>query len=243
MLIAGNWKLNCNIAEANRLTNNLLSNFDGRNLNCDVAIFPPYTALSEVSKLVKSSAINIGAQDCSIELKGAYTGEVSVEMLSDLGCKYVILGHSERRMLRLETNENVLQKVKNAQNVGLIPIVCVGESEKDRDEGRAIDVIIKQLDNSLPLENNNLNCIIAYEPVWAIGTGKIPTIDTIKEMFSVIKDWLLNKYNVNNINILYGGSVDKSNVTEIFSCKDVGGLLIGGVSLKAEEFSEICLNI
>jgi len=243
LLIAGNWKLNCNIAEANSLTNHLLSNLDGMNLNCDVAIFPPYTALFEVSKLVKSSVITIGAQDCSIELKGAYTGDVSVEMLSDLGCKYVILGHSERRMLRSETSENVLQKVKNAQNVGLIPIVCVGESERDRDEGRAIDVIINQLDNSLPLKNNNLNCIIAYEPVWAIGTGKIPTIDTIKEMFSVIKGWLLNKYKVNDISILYGGSVNKSNVKEIFSCKDVGGLLIGGVSLKAEEFSEICLNI
>jgi len=243
LLIAGNWKLNCNIAEANNLTNNLLSNFDGKNLNCDIAIFPPYTALSEVSKLVKSSTINIGAQDCSLELKGAYTGDVSAEMLIDLGCKYVILGHSERRMLRNETSENVLQKVKNAQNVGLIPIVCVGESERDRVEGRAIDVIVNQLEKSLPSENNNSNSIIAYEPVWAIGTGKIPTIDTIKEMFSVIKGWLLNKYKVNNIKILYGGSVNKGNVTEIFSCKDVGGLLIGGVSLKAKEFSEICLNI
>ena len=243
MLIAGNWKLNCNINEATKLVKNLIANIDNKKVNCEVVIFPPYTVLFEIKKIIQKSNIILGAQDCSSEIKGAYTGDVSAEMISDVGCKYVIVGHSERRLYRAEDNEIILKKATNAQKYNLIPIVCVGEKAVDRDKGIAIEVIKKQLEHSLPLNCSKKNCVIAYEPVWAIGTGVIPSIEAIKEMFSMIKEWLYEKYKDRNIKILYGGSVNNDNVKEIFSCKDVGGLLIGGVSLKADEFSKICINI
>ena len=243
MLIAGNWKLNCKINEASELVKNLIVNVDNKKLNCEVAVFPPYTALLEIKKLIQKTNISLGAQDCSSEIKGAYTGDVSAEMISDVGCKYVIVGHSERRLYRGENDEIILKKVNNAQKYNLIPIVCVGEKAADRDTGKAIEVIRKQLEYSLPQNCSKLNCVIAYEPIWAIGTGVIPSIEAIKEMFSMIKEWLYEKYKDRNIKILYGGSVNNDNAREIFSCKDVGGLLIGGVSLKVDKFSEICINV
>ena len=243
MLIAGNWKLNCNIAQAYELVKSILNYTEKESLNCNIAVFPPFTALTEVNKILKNTHISLGAQDCSAEIKGAYTGDVSAEMLYDIGCKYVIVGHSERRISRGDTNNIVLKKAINAQKNNLIPIICVGEKLMDRDNGKALDVIKQQLEHSLPLECNKFNCIIAYEPIWAIGSGKIPTIEDITQMFSMIKDWLLEKYNDTDIKLLYGGSVNNDNAKEIFSCNSVGGLLIGGVSLKAEEFSEICKSI
>ena len=241
MLIAGNWKLNCNIDEAKHLSSRIIESLDGKKLNCEVAIFPSYICLDSVNKTIKKTVISLGSQDCSVHKSGAYTGDVSANMLFDTGCKYVIVGHSERRIGKLESNNDILSKANNALESNLIPIICIGENAKDREDGRALEVIKKQLDESVPKNSNKNNCILAYEPIWAIGSGKIPDNSSINEMLNMIKGWLSNNKIDNSINILYGGSVNKSNAKEIFSCINLGGLLIGGVSLKPEEFSEICL--
>ena len=241
MLIAGNWKLNCNIDEAKHLSSRIIESLDGKKLNCEVAIFPSYICLDSVNKTIKKTVISLGSQDCSVHKSGAYTGDVSANMLFDTGCKYVIVGHSERRIGKLESNNDILSKANNALESNLIPIICVGENARDREDGRALEVIKKQLDESVPKNSNKNNCILAYEPIWAIGSGKIPDNSSINEMLNMIKGWLSNNKIDDSINILYGGSVNKSNAKEIFSCINLGGLLIGGVSLKPEEFSEICL--
>ena len=241
MLIAGNWKLNCNIDEAKHLSSRIIESLDGKKLNCEVAIFPSYICLDSVNKTIKKTVISLGSQDCSVHKSGAYTGDVSANMLFDTGCKYVIVGHSERRIGKLESNNDILSKANNALESNLIPIICVGENARDREDGRALEVIKKQLDESVPKNSNKNNCILAYEPIWAIGSGKIPDNSSINEMLNMIKAWLSNNKIDNSINILYGGSVNKNNAKEIFSCINLGGLLIGGVSLKPEEFSEICL--
>ena len=243
MFIAGNWKLNCNISEAKTLSSDIIKRLQNKELNCNVAIFPPYICLDGVKKTIDGSNLKLGAQDCSIHKSGAYTGDISANMLFDTGCKYVIVGHSERRTGKCESNNDILSKVNNALEAGLIPIICVGESVEDRDDGRAIDVIKKQLDESVPKNINKNNIMIAYEPIWAIGTGRVPNNSSINEMLNMIKDWLVNNEMDSSINILYGGSVNKSNAEEIFLCSNIGGLLIGGVSLKVDEFSEICLMV
>ena len=243
MLIAGNWKLNCNIDEAINLSSMIIKYLDDKVLNCDVAIFPSYICLESVNKAIKKSIVSLGSQDCSIHKSGAYTGDISANMLFDVGCKYVIVGHSERRLGKLESNNDVLCKANNALENNLIPIICIGENAIDRENGRALEVIKKQLDESVPKNINNNNCILAYEPIWAIGSGKIPNNSSINEMLNMIKEWLSNNKMDSSINILYGGSVNKNNAKEIFSCINLGGLLIGGVSLKAKEFSEICLMV
>lgn len=240
MLIAGNWKLNCDIEEAKDLSTSILNNLRDKALSSEVALFPPNIYIDTVKKIVNNSDIFIGAQDCSVHTSGAYTGDVSAKMLNDMECKYIIVGHSERRIGKFETNNDVALKAKNVMENKMCPIICVGEDAKDRDDGNALNFIEKQLNESIP-KNYYKDFIIAYEPIWAIGSGKIPTIDSINEMFNMIRQWLLNNGIDNNIKILYGGSVNKENVKEIFSCRDLGGLLIGGVSLKAQEFSEICI--
>jgi len=240
LLIAGNWKLNCDIEEAKDLSTSILNNLRDKALSSEVALFPPNIYIDTVKKIVNNSNIFIGAQDCSVHTSGAYTGDVSAKMLNDMECKYIIVGHSERRIGKFETNNDVALKAKNVMENKMCPIICVGEDAKDRDDGNALNFIEKQLNESIP-KNYYKDFIIAYEPIWAIGSGKIPTIDSINEMFNMIRQWLLNNGIDNNIKILYGGSVNKENVKEIFSCRDLGGLLIGGVSLKAQEFSEICI--
>ena len=174
---------------------------------------------------------------------GAYTGDVSANMLFDTGCKYVIVGHSERRTEKLESNKDILCKANSALDSNLIPIICVGEDSKSRDDGTALEVIKKQLDESVPKNIHKNNCVLAYEPIWAIGSGKIPDNSSINEMLNMIKEWLCDNKIDKSIKVLYGGSVNKSNAGKIFSCTNLGGLLIGGVSLKSEEFSEICLMV
>ena len=240
MLIAGNWKLNCDIEEAKDLSTSILNNLRDKALSSEVALFPPNIYIDTVKKILNNSNIFIGAQDCSVHTSGAYTGDVSAKMLNDMECKYIIVGHSERRIGKFETSNDVALKAKNVMENKMCPIICVGEDAKDRDDGNALNFIEKQLNESIP-KNYYKDFIIAYEPIWAIGSGKIPTIDSINEMFNMIRQWLLNNGIDNNIKILYGGSVNKENVKEIFSCRDLGGLLIGGVSLKAQEFSEICI--
>jgi len=169
LLIAGNWKLNCNIEEANNLSSRIIESLYNKKLNCDVAIFPSYICLDSVNKTIKKTILSLGSQDCSVHKSGAYTGDVSANMLFDTGCKYVIVGHSERRIEKLESNNDVLCKANNAIESNLIPIICVGENAKDRKNGMALEVIKKQLDESVPKNINKSNCVLAYEPIWAIG--------------------------------------------------------------------------
>ena len=241
MLIAGNWKLNCNLKQAIQLSSSIFDILSNKKILSEVALFPPVIYIDSIKKISKNDNISIGAQDCSKNISGAYTGEVSAAMLLDIGCKYVIVGHSERRNGNHESNKEIFLKAKNVIDNKMIPIICVGESLKDREAGNELHFIESQLKESIPINKNNKEFIIAYEPIWAIGSGKIPTIDSINEMLNMIRQWLLNNGISNNTKILYGGSVNKENTKELFSCKNLGGLLIGGVSLKAEEFSEICL--
>ena len=150
MLIAGNWKLNCNIEEATNLSSLIIKHLVNKKVNCDIAIFPSHICLDSVNKIVKNSILSLGAQDCSMHKSGAYTGDVSANMLFDTGCKYVIVGHSERRLEKLESNKDILCKANSALDSNLIPIICVGEDSKSRDDGKALEVIKKQLDESVP---------------------------------------------------------------------------------------------
>ena len=189
LLIAGNWKLNCNIEEATNLSSLIIKHLVNKKLNCDIAIFPSHICLDSVNKIVKNSILSLGAQDCSMHKSGAYTGDVSANMLFDTGCKYVIVGHSERRLEKLESNKDVLCKANSALDSNLIPIICVGEDSKSRDDGKALEVIKKQLDESVPKNIHKNNCVLAYEPIWAIGSGKIPDNSSINEMLNMIKEW------------------------------------------------------
>ena len=242
MLIAGNWKLNCNIDEAINLSSSIVEHLANKKLNCDVALFPPYICLDNVRKALKNSNVRLGAQDCSIFISGAYTGDVSANMLFDTGCKYVIVGHSERRVGKLESNNDVLLKANNAIESGLIPIICVGENAKDRDDGQALEVIKKQLDESVPKNINKNNCVIAYEPIWAIGSGKTATLAQIEEMAKEIHTIVGNFYqhfSQLRITVLYGGSVKPDNAKEILGLPSVDGLLIGGASLVPKNMEQI----
>ena len=241
MLIAGNWKLNCNIREAIEISSSISNTLADKNLISDVVLFPPVIYIDLIKNKINNSKICLGAQDCSIHISGAHTGDISASMLYEIGCKYTIVGHSERRINKHESNNDIYLKAKNVINNKMIPIICVGENAKDRESGNALNVIEKQLSESIPKNEKNFEFIIAYEPIWAIGSGKVPTLESINEMFNMIRLWLLNNGIDKSIKILYGGSVNKGNANEFFSCKNLGGLLIGGVSLKASEFSEICI--
>lgn len=243
MFIAGNWKLNCNIEQSNSLASQILRNLNNKKLNCKIALFPPFTSLYSVSSILKNSKISIGGQDCSEQISGAFTGDISAEMLIDIGCKYVIVGHSERRIGHNETDKKVKQKAMLAQEQGLISIICVGETLLDRELGEEKNIIKNQLMNSVPENSNNTNCIIAYEPVWAIGSGITPKISEIVDMLIEVKQFLGRICKNDGIKILYGGSVNKTNSREILSNNAVNGALIGGASLNAEEFCSICINI
>ena len=199
-------------------------------------IFPSNVYISHLKKLVKNLEISVGAQNCHYETKGAFTGEVSSYFLKDIGCEYVILGHSERRSINKESNFHVQKCVSSAIGSNLIPIICVGESIKDRENGNALDFVTKQVNESLPKSFENI--IVAYEPVWSIGTGKIPNKIEIEEMHKHIKDLISLRYN-KSIKVLYGGSVNSSNVSDILLVDNIDGFLIGGASLKAKDFLAI----
>ena len=195
--------------------------------NFEVAIFPPLTAIEIVSLVVGSSKIKVGGQDCSAHKSGAYTGEISAEMLYDAGCKYVLVGHSERRQYHNETDELVKQKADQAIENAIIPIICVGENLAQREAGNYLQVITDQAQKSVPKDGD---FFIAYEPVWAIGTGKTPTLAEINEVHQAIKKLVAKP-------VLYGGSVKASNAKEIMASDVVDGVLVGGASLNADEFA------
>lgn len=242
-IIAGNWKLNNTISEAVALTTEL----KGLVTNCtgvEIIVAPTFTALHAVSDVLKGSNIRLAAQDVYWEDSGAFTGEVSAPMLKDAGCDYVIIGHSERRQYFGETNESVNQKVKAALSHDLKPIICVGEQLEDREAGRTEKVIEDHITGGIAdlSDAELLSSVVAYEPVWAIGTGKTATPAQAQEVHSLIRKLLTDAYSdevASQIRIQYGGSVKPENAAELMAQPDVDGALVGGASLQAESFAEI----
>jgi triosephosphate isomerase len=236
-LLAGNWKMNgvrASLAELTALAREL-----GREPAAgEVLICPPATLIADAARGVAGTAIAIGGQDCHALASGAFTGDISAEMLKDAGARYVILGHSERRQYHRETDADVAAKVLGAKRAGLTQIVCIGESEAERDAGRAAAVVTEQLSGSIPEGATAEHLVIAYEPVWAIGTGRTPTLAQIAEIHQLIRSGLEQRFGQAGaaVRILYGGSVKPSNAAEILSVKDVNGALVGGASLKAADF-------
>lgn len=233
------------IGEAIELANGLRRElFELDSQNIDIVLCPPFTALSEVAEVIAGSNIWLGAQDVFWQDEGAFTGEVSCSMLKDTGCNYVIIGHSERRQYFNETNESVNKKLKAAIKCGLTPIICVGETLSEREKNKTFAVLDDHVHNGLTdLSNEDIKrCVIAYEPVWAIGTGKTATAEQAQEAQKYIRDLLIKMYNkdtANNIRIQYGGSVKAENIEELMSQPDVDGALVGGASLKVDSFAQI----
>ncbi|MCK9604182.1 MAG: triose-phosphate isomerase [Candidatus Omnitrophica bacterium] len=244
-IIAGNWKMYKTIPQAIELANGLKRElFDLDAQDIDIVICPPYTALNEVSEVVINSNIQLGAQDVYWQDEGAFTGEVSSLMLKDAGARFIIIGHSERRQYFGETNESVNKKIKAVLGHDLTPIVCVGESLNEREQGKTFQVLDDHIKNGLHdlTQDDVLKIVIAYEPVWAIGTGKTATAAQAQEVHKYIRGLLIKMYNAdiaNSIRIQYGGSVKPENITELMKEPDVDGALVGGASLKIESFAQI----
>jgi triosephosphate isomerase len=239
-VIAGNWKMQMTVPEALALVSGLLPACSKRR-DVEVIVGPPFTALHAVSSAIKGSGIALAAQNMHHEPKGAFTGEVSAAMLLDAGCTHVIIGHSERRQYFSETDSSVNLKLKTALASGLVPIVCVGETLDQREKGEAFKVIEGQLygglDGLTPEQSRTI--IIAYEPVWAIGTGKTATPEQAQAVHAFIRKWLADRFGADNAaatRILYGGSVNPGNVVDLMGRVDIDGALVGGASLKADSF-------
>ena len=234
-LVAGNWKMNGLKASAAELEK--IAQGAGRfGERVDLLVCPPATLIVAFAAAANSK-VQIGAQDCHPDPSGAHTGDLSAEMLADAGAKAVIVGHSERRMDHEETDEEVRAKAVAAWRAGLVAIVCVGETKQERDAGATIARIERQLDASVPDSFNAENLVVAYEPVWAIGTGLTPTPQDVAEVHAFIRQRLIGKNAAGEgVRILYGGSVKPSNAMELMAVKNVDGALVGGASLKAEDF-------
>ncbi len=243
MLIAGNWKMHKTFTEANNLAKQIAEWVGSNKPKSEVAICPPFPFLYSISQLLNGSKVKLGAQNCHYEPEGAFTGEVSPSMLSSVGCYYVILGHSERRTYFHETDDIINKKILSALQFGLNPIFCIGETLTERQNNQTFAVIEKQIQNGL--KNIALNqiphIVIAYEPVWAIGTGISATVDQIDEAHKFIRNLLVNMFNEagRDILILYGGSLNSKNANEILKLPEVNGGLIGKSSLDALEFTSI----
>lgn len=245
-LIAGNWKMNGLLADGVDLAKNVVSQVKAMGKpQCEFLVCPPFTLLTSVKKALRGAKVALGAQDCHMAEKGAHTGDISPLMLKDLGCTYVILGHSERRADHGETDELVCAKAEAAHKAGLKTVICIGETLSQRDAGKAVEVCRNQILGSVPADSNATDTVIAYEPVWAIGTGKVPTTADVEEVHAAVRKVLaqkLGKSVANKMRILYGGSVKPGNAKELLSLPDVDGALIGGASLKAEDFVAIAKN-
>ena len=230
-LVAGNWKMNGLRADGIALARELVARAKAGAPVCDLLICPPATILAVVAEALAGSAVALGGQDCAAAEMGAFTGDVSAEMLKDAGCSYVILGHSERRHGHGETDAEVRAKVEGAWRAGLTSIVCVGETRAQREAGQEAAVVAAQIAGSLPDGASPDKLVIAYEPVWAIGTGLTPTLDDITTVHRTIRAVIPA-----GTGILYGGSVNPKNAAEILGLPDVDGALVGGASLKADDF-------
>ena len=239
-LIAGNWKMNGLMASAGEL-GQMSAGADDLAHKTDLLICPPTTLVMSFAAAVQKSPIQIGAQDCHPGAFGAHTGDISAEMLADAGATAIIVGHSERRADHGETDALVRQKAEAAWRAALIAIVCVGETQGQRDAGQALEVVGRQLAGSLPEGTTAANLVVAYEPVWAIGTGRTPTPQDVQDVHGFIRDELSERFKEegNKIRILYGGSVKPSNAAELMAVPNVNGALIGGASLKATDFLAI----
>ena len=248
-LMAGNWKMNLDHLQANQLVQKLawtLGNLGHDYSKVNVAVIPPFTDIRSVQTVVEADQLSIryGAQDVSTHDDGAYTGEISTNMLVKLGCTYAVVGHSERREYHGETNELIGAKAKKALEAGLTPIVCCGEALDVRKEGRQVEYVIGQIDAMFAdLTGEQVAAsVVAYEPIWAIGTGEVATPDDAQEVCGAIRGRIVELYDgaiANAVRIQYGGSVKSSNVVDIMAQPDVDGALVGGASLKAEEFAKI----
>jgi triosephosphate isomerase len=240
-LVAGNWKMNglrASLSEVAAIRDAVGQGGAGR---AEVLVCPPATLIAAAADLCKGSAVAIGAQDCHPEASGAHTGDISAEMLGDAGVAYVIVGHSERRADHCESDEVVLTKAEAVLRAGLTPIICVGETKAQREAGETLPVISGQLDGSVPHGIAGERLVIAYEPVWAIGTGLTPSVDDVAEVHGFVRRHLQSivASAAEKVRILYGGSVRPSNAAELMGVADVDGALVGGASLKAADFMAI----
>src|SRR5512146_1253496 len=242
-IIAGNWKMNKTTAEARDLAAKLEPLVSGVK-DREIVLAPTFTALQTVAEAIKGTNMSLAAQNLHGEDKGAFTGEISAEMLLDLGCKYVIIGHSERRQLFGETDEGVNRKVKQALKKGLLPILCVGETLAEREAGKLNEIINRQVTGGLKDigADDMKKVVIAYEPVWAIGTGKTATPDQANEVHALIREKVKSLYGAGiaeGLRIQYGGSVTPENVSSLMAKPDIDGALVGGASLKPESFAAL----
>ena len=243
-IVAGNWKMNKTLQEGLALAKELDAALKGRTINCDVIIGTPFIHLASIAAAIDTTRIGVAAENCADKESGAYTGEVSAAMVVSTGARYVIIGHSERRAYYHETSPILMEKVKLALSNGLTPIFCVGEVLEEREAGKHFEVVARQVEEALfTLDQTDFaKLILAYEPVWAIGTGKTATADQAQEMHAHIRKSIAAKYGkevANGCPILYGGSCNAANAKELFSRADVDGGLIGGASLSVDKFLPI----
>ncbi len=239
-LIAGNWKMNKTNNEAVNLAKRIFSDSQGIE-KVDIIICPPFTAIAPVYNVIKDSNIRLGAQNMFYENEGAYTGEISGEFLKSIGCEFVIIGHSERRKYFNETDVEVNKKVKKSMAFGLTPIVCVGETLEEREKGKTEEVVKREIVGALQGQTDMDKIIYAYEPIWAIGTGKTAHPEDANKIHKLIRDIIKTDFRIDetSIRILYGGSVKPSNAEALMSQPDIDGSLVGGASLDAKSFVEI----
>jgi len=242
-VIAGNWKMNKNIVESVSLVKELKDFVRGIE-GVDIVVCPPFTSLWVVKEIINGTNIHLGAQNMFWETKGAFTGEISPLMLKDVGCEYIILGHSERRQYFKETSKEVAKKTEAALSVNLAPIVCVGENLKERESGKTESIIEQEIKALFPKIDSTLaaRIIVAYEPIWAIGTGKSSSSEDASIIIKFIRELFSSKYGskiAERIRILYGGSVDPKNIKEFMNESDIDGALVGGASLNTLSFSQI----
>jgi triosephosphate isomerase len=237
--MAANWKMNKVTSETREFIARFFPEVKSVS-DVDIVLAPPFTSLPHAAEMIKQTNIMLAAQDVFYEEKGAYTGEISPSMLKDVGCKFVIIGHSERRQYFRETDEIVNRKIKAAQKEGLDVIFCLGESLEEREAGRTFDIIEREMNQGLDGTNVE-NIVIAYEPIWAIGTGRTATPEQAQEVHAFIRERLRMKYGnkSGDIRIIYGGSVTPENIDSLMACADVDGALVGGASLKVESFVRI----
>ncbi|MCQ2154321.1 MAG: triose-phosphate isomerase [Bacteroidales bacterium] len=242
-IVAGNWKMNTTVPQGVELAKEVVA-LSKDVKDCLLVVAPPFTHLAPVAEALKGSKVALAAQNCADHTSGAYTGEVAVDMIDSIGCTYCILGHSERRQYYGETDEKLVVKVKLALEKNIKPILCVGENLEEREAGKHFDVVTSQIKNvlyTLTAEEMK-NIVVAYEPVWAIGTGKTATAEQAQEIHAAIRKCLADKFGAQvaeDTTILYGGSCKPSNAKELFAQKDIDGGLIGGAALKAADFIAI----